>query len=283
MATVPAVPAADGPRDPLIVATRPADTAASPRAVYLGFGVASLSGVATGELPVDALAMMLVAEEQRRAHGAARVVHLVADEHALVNRFARHDDVARAAERLVEQIEAVVAAFGFRAYEVLRASELRDPRHAELHAYAATAGADPYTARQAADVEWALRTHGATVKVGWTMATSANDPPGGFDERYFDEVHAHVFGRRVTAVYTGAGRTLDPDRPRCSPYTMLAGEQRLTLDASREDVELTVSKARMRRHLEPICGRAEEHLGHATGGPLAARLTDVLETIRSAT
>jgi hypothetical protein len=87
-----------------------------------------------GELPVDALAMMLVAEDERRARGADRVIHLVADEHALVNPFARTRNVSRAADRLTDGIAGAAHALGFPAYDVLRARAARDPLHAELHA-----------------------------------------------------------------------------------------------------------------------------------------------------
>jgi hypothetical protein len=269
--------------DPLVALVHDALEPSPADAVFLGFGLAARSGIATGDLPVDALAMILLAEEERAARGAGRVIHLIADEHAKVNRFARGADVTVAADRLTRQLERVVRAFRFDAYDIVRASELEDPLHAELHAAAAATDVGAYAARQAADVEWALRAYGAGTKIGWTMTARVSEPPRGFDERYFDLVHAGLFGPRVSCVYTHPGRTLDPARPRCSPYTMLPGEGRLALHSPLRAIEEAVAHRSMRKHLRRICERAEGRLGIPGGdGDLVTRLRDVLIAIREA-
>ena len=240
-------------------------------AVYLGFGLATREALSVGRLPFDALAMMITAAEQRDARSGSAVVHLVADEHALVNAFATRRQVARAGAQVADEVARIAGALDLGRYDVVRASCLCDDVHREMHAYAAARCEEPYAARQAADVEWAHRVHGASVKVGWTMS-SGGEGAVGFDERHFDAVHGAIFGHRLTAVYAAPGRCLDPDRPRCSPYTLLPGQRRLDLAATRADIEVCCASRSMRRHLAPLCDAVLDRLGTTSDAALADRV-----------
>ncbi|WP_205696863.1 hypothetical protein [Conexibacter sp. SYSU D00693] len=266
--------------DPLIALAHegdggPCDT------VYLGFGLAAHGGLTTGELPLDALAMLVVAERQRRLRGAQRILHLVADRHALVNAFATRREVARAADALVDQLEALAPALGLQAYDVVRASQLTAPEYRRLVADAGQRAPDPYGARQAADVEWMRRAHGAAVKVGWTLSARP-DGVARRDEVAFDALHRQLFGPGLATVYTGPGRSLDPDRPRCSPYVLLAGQRRLTLASGAGSVAEHCASSRMRRHLRPIAERVLQQLGvvAVADTPLQDRLELLLALLR---
>jgi hypothetical protein len=265
--------------DPLLAATLEASQAAGPSAIYLGFGIATRTALSAGTLPFDALAMIMLAEHERRARGAARVVHLIADEHALVNDFAEPAAVARVGQEIEAVVRHVVDAFGFDDYEIVCASAIADPLHHDLQRQARVRCDDPYAARQAADVEWARLRHGATVKVGWTMQPDLDKPSRGHDERYFDAIHAAVFGPNVTYVYGRAGQTLDAARPRTTPYTLTAGERRLALTTSAARIPELCEGARLRRHLTTICAEAERELGVPARGELPDRLTTVLQRI----
>jgi hypothetical protein len=266
--------------DPLLQATSHAPGAAAPRAIYLGFGVATRSALATGVLPFDALGMILLAERCRRASGAGRVVHLIADDHAALNRFARPSAIAASAETMEDELRRVVAALGYRGYTIVRASALSDSDHDDLHLAALDACADPYAARQAADVEWARRRHGATVKVGWTLEPRLALAAKGHDERYFDDVHAQVFGENVTYMYGLPGRTLDAERPRTSPYALLPGEPRLTLRTPPAAIAGLCGGKHMRKHLGVLCSAAERELELPGAADPAARVAAILDRLR---
>lgn len=243
--------------------------------VYLGFGLATRHGLGEGRLPLDALAMVLVAARRREQLGAARVVHLIADRHALYNGFATRRDVDRRARMLAAELRELAAALGLGPYEVVLASEIEDRLHPRLMGEAWARCPDLYAARQAADVEWARRRWGAGVKVGWSMSGDVA-ATGGRDEPYFDRVHRSIFGGELAAVYTAPGRALDPARPRCSPYTLLPGQPRLTFSSGADAIRVHCASASMRRHLAPICDRGLEQLGVAVDGALADRLEVLL-------
>jgi hypothetical protein len=275
MTTLTAVRSLD--TEPLVAAISAGDDAGA-EAIYLGFGVCSHVRLATGELPFDALAMVLVAEEQRRMWGASRVVHLIADAHAIA---AGHDPIAvsAVAGRLARGLRRAVGRLGFDRYDVILASTLDDDLHRALLAFAVGQRADGYAAREAADIEWARRTYGAGVKVGWTMDGDARRIPR-FDERHFDAVHAALFGSAPTAVYTQPGRTADGRRPRCSPYTALPDQQRPLLTSSDADLRATVWSRSQTRQLAAICHSAERALGiHARQPELPARLAVVRDAL----
>jgi hypothetical protein len=265
--------------DPLIAAAMDRDPPSQPRAIFLGFGLTTRHGVSVGRLPFDSLAMVMVAEAERRKRGAEKVMHLIADEHAMVNDFAEADTIDRAASAVERELRDVVAAFGYEHYEVFRASAIDDDAHLELLLLATQRCRDPYAAQQAADVEWARRTFGATVKIGWVMDPRPNSPARGFDERYFDQVYSDLFGAAVTAIYCYPGRTLDPDLPRASPYTLLPGQLRLSLTATEQQLQAACVSRSMSRHLRVICQRAEVELGLAGDGELIDRITAIMQRL----
>src|SRR4051812_23821143 len=78
-------------------------------AVYLGFGICTRGALATGDLPLDALAMILVADAERSRRGASQVIHLVADVHALANPFVSPAEADRVGLRLASNVAAVTA------------------------------------------------------------------------------------------------------------------------------------------------------------------------------
>lgn len=252
------------------VVTRSAHEPAPCDAVYLGFGLTSREGLGTGRLPLDAVGMVLLAASERDAVGARRIVHLIADRHALYNGFATRRAVARSALVAEAELCRLRDRLGLEDYEIVRASEIDDPLHAQLIEEAAAGCPDPYAVRQAADVEWAWRRHGAGVKIGWAL--DARPEGGEHDERYFDRAHREVFGASVAHVYAPAGRAVDAQRPRCSPYTLLPAQRRLTLTSGRAEIDDCLGSSSMRRHLRPLCSAALQHFGVLTDAPLGDQL-----------
>ncbi|MBJ7469819.1 MAG: hypothetical protein JHD16_00885 [Solirubrobacteraceae bacterium] len=262
---------------------RKGDSEESIDAVYVGMGVATRRRLVTGDLPLDALGMMLVAERARIAVGAKRVIHLIADTHALVNDFATSSAVERAAASLAAHVKCAAQVLGLGPYQVLRASQIdacgADRRlHGRLYREAQRVTNDPYAARQAADVEWARRVFGAGVKIGWTMESDLDRPVLGYDERYFDAVHRDVFGDGLTYIYTAAGRRRD-ERPRTSPYANEPGERRITVTSSPEQITDACGSPRMRAHLRPLVAELRDALTLPAHDDLAADIASVLSVV----
>ncbi|WP_320672066.1 hypothetical protein [Patulibacter defluvii] len=249
-------------------------------AVYLGFGLVTRQGVSVGRLPLDALAMVLVAARQRELRGAERVVHLIADRHALYGAQATRGRVAACARTVAGELRSLVAAFELEDYEVVLASEIGDRCYPRLLEQAWRACGDLYAARQAADVEWARRVHGAGVKVGWSMSADPTGAGPGRDEPHFDRIHREIFGDGMAVAYAWPGRALDPDRPRCPPYALLPDQPRLTFAADRAEIERHCRSSSMRRHLAPLADRALAQLGLPAEGHLTERLATLLDALR---
>jgi hypothetical protein len=267
---------------PLVVAARDAERHAPPRAVYLGTGVTAQGSLATGALPLDALGMVLAADHVRAVTGAASVVHLVADEHAVLAGRDR-GAVRMVADTLESNLRRAVAALGIEHYRVVRASEIQDRRHRELVAHTATSaelGCGAYALRQAADVEWVREVFGATVKVGWTAEHRLDVAPRGFDERFFDGVYARIFGDRVSTVYLAPGRRVDAERPRTSPYIHMAGELRATTDTPPAAVPQILASSGMRRHLRPLVHEVRSALDLPANHDLPSALAEVLTALQ---
>lgn len=173
------------------------------------FGVGVSNGSPTRGLPVDVLVMVLAQEMVRRTMGHRRSRILVADTNALRSGF---DELAvrRVAANAERTIDALTRAWGF-PVEVFRAST--HPRQIEITEIArGLAGShNPYVAEQLAQMEM-MRREGATIKLGWTLSSSAHD------EASFDTRFTRAFPTSPTFVYTIGGRTLDPRRPRACPY-----------------------------------------------------------------
>jgi hypothetical protein len=256
-----------------------------PQAVALGIGLSSRHTLSRG-LPFDVLGMLLPAEEVRRATGAARIVALIADRHALTNGFA-HESVMRRARQVARGLEAVRAQLGL-PLDIVRAETMHaDPHHARIHqAVCKRAGqAHPYVTLEVADTAYLQRQHGPIIKVGWVLGTTPQH--GALDERFFDERFLCWVGDDIGFAYCEAGRTLDPSRLKAAPYVAIDPTRRLLLRPD-EAVERKLAllqagapehvRRSVRAHLRRITqvySRAVEPLD----GSLVERVRTVLEHI----
>lgn len=207
--------------------------------VYVGFGVAGRKGVSVA-VPVDMLAVIIVAEEARRAVMASGTTFLIADTHA--KRTGSYDPalITRAASRRRQIIDRACQALGVPDPQVFLASEIeQDPLYQSLvdEASVIAKGDGEYFIREAADIEFFRRAGQVGMKVGWTIGSSSKNQ-GRFDEEAFDRFYVEMFpgGKQLRFLYSLPGRTLDPKKAKAAPYLDFEGSTRVLLESS-EDVQ----------------------------------------------
>jgi hypothetical protein len=206
--------------------------------VYVGFGVAGRKGLSVA-VPLDILALIIVAELVRRVLGASGITFLIADSHA--QRTGNYDPskVREAAIRRKHIIDRSCQALGVPDPQVYFASEIEhDPLYQALVEEAASVahGDAEYFVREAADIEFFRRAGGVGMKIGWSLGSTKN--AARFDEQAFDRFYLEMFpkGKQMKFVYASAGRTLDPSKAKAAPYLDFESRTRVLL-TQHEDVE----------------------------------------------
>lgn len=249
---------------------------APPRRVMVGIGLCSGTTVSRG-LPIDVLGLLLSAESLRRTIGARWVTVLVADEHA---RRAGADPLAVARQtRVVTTLLArCIRCELLPCLEVLRAGRLHHERSyqrvlADVERRAHDDDGD-YLRRQLADMHWLASLPGGTLKLGWAL--DDRDCEHRRDEVAFDQRYRQLCGNDLGFVYCKPGRTLDPLRPKASPYIVLSPRQRVLLEpaeASLEKVDAAPREAaRGVKHLLRAIIRVANQTWSPLRGSLSARL-----------
>lgn len=226
-----------------------------PRSVFLGIGLCSRAQLGAA-LPVDVLGMLLPAERIRESIGAASLVVLVADQHAVCNGL-DPDRVERRARDTVRMLGGIRDALGLAHMRILRASEFHDT--SEYRAVLAGVerqappGEHAYVTRQIADCEYLHRRCGGIVKVGWCTDRNGHGGEHVFDRRFRDWIGDHV-----GFVYCKAGRVLDDHTRKASPYLAVDADARICL-APGENVRAKLHFARAHASEPTICG-VRKHL-----------------------
>ncbi len=206
--------------------------------IYYGTGLCSSREISTG-LPFDVLSMVLVAERLRRSFGLSKVYHHIADTHALANSFLTPEEVALHGQETKKIVERMVANLGLGQFEIVLSSEFDQTDEYRVLGAKVKTPENEYVERELTDMLW-YQQKGVSLKIGWII--QATETKLGFDERLFDREFKRLFGDKLSFVYLKAGRTLDPKRPKASPYISIPGEKRLLLRKG-EDVEAKLAKA----------------------------------------
>jgi hypothetical protein len=261
----------------------------APQAVFMGVGLVAEGGVSEA-LPVDALGLVLGAEEVRRAIDAETLVVLVADTHALLQGAAR-DAVDASAELYERTLRRVADRCGLTNMHLVRASRLhtQSDYRGVLRSVqcAASAAGDPYLVHEVADIAHFVNEHGALVKVGWALKAARNGAKR--DERVFDESFRRWVGEGACFVYTKAGRALDDDRHKAPPYIETDASRRICLQPG-EDVAAKLERGQsrisystwrgVRKHLNAI-SRTYSKLVRPLDGPLEERVQAMVDDVVS--
>ncbi|HUY67921.1 MAG TPA: hypothetical protein VMV79_01295, partial [Alphaproteobacteria bacterium] len=194
--------------------------------VFFGTGLVAGKKLTQG-LPFDFMGYLLAAERARRAFGLGSIVHLIADNHAKHETPEHAQEIAVLAENIKAACAKVAAKLGLGdKYTVILASEFHDtPSFKALQTQTSgveelgiPAQAVNYLKTQLTDMEYLRRHHNAVVKLSWVLDRKVLRGSGGFDEKFFDNAYARIFGDNLSYVYTLSGRTFDSSRPRSSPY-----------------------------------------------------------------
>ncbi|MBK8010275.1 MAG: hypothetical protein IPK13_02945 [Deltaproteobacteria bacterium] len=250
--------------------------ASSPETIFMGLGLCSATSLSRA-LPVDVLGMLVPAERMRHTMGAKRILVLIADEHALSNRFPVASVEARARET-ESWLLAMKERLHFEHLEILRASDLHRERahRALLKDIRVRAGdAHPYIVRQAGDVMLLNERWGGIVKVGWTLGPKSRHHAKA-DEQVFDRLAESWTSARIPSVYCKPGRVLDDRKNKAPPYVAIEPSKRICMgenenvfqkiEAARHHVSEPTVRA-VRNHLKAIAKSLADLRGTPRGKP----------------
>jgi hypothetical protein len=261
-----------------------ANPPSAPGAIMFGVGLCTPDAL-SATVPFDLLGLVLPAELLRRAVGASTVVALVADVHAETSGFD-----AAAVDRRARAVTAALLRMrrrlGLDALTVVRASRLHaalDYRQ-HLRTARARAGAEPadYLVHQVADVACLDARLGGLLKLGWMVGKDRAQAIG--DEAAFDRWVRPWTRREPLFAYARAGRTLDPLRPKATPYVELEAAARVNLAAT-EDVARKLASASdlgavngVKNHLRAIAHTYARVVGPLRG-PVVPRAQRILDRL----
>ncbi len=225
--------------------------------LYYGTGLTTPKAMAIG-LPFDVLGMIFTAEKIRRALGLRYVYHHIADTHAKTNDWIQPDAVDQRASEVIATLTKCGQNLGLDSLIVTLSSQFdTDPDYVSLvEKYREQSELHEYVVREMADMEWYRTKLGVIIKAGWII--QATETGLGFDERVFDREYLRLNGPKLSFVYTKPGRTLNPSRPKVSPYIQIEGEDRVLLDQN-EDVAAKIAHA-IEKTGDKSLGGAIKHL-----------------------
>lgn len=202
------------------------------KSVFYGTGLTTPKAKAEDDPPFDMLGMMMTAEQVRKAGKFGKVIHHIADTHAKTNSFVDPVEVDTLAEKVKKTVQKAARNLGFNNFQVVKSSEF-DTTNEYLEDFAKNRVASEkheYVVREVTDIQHYRKNDGLAVKLGWIIQGTETDL--GADERLFDREYKKIAGEGgddITFLYTKPGRTLDPSRPKVSPYIQIKGENRILL------------------------------------------------------
>ncbi len=155
-------------------------------------------------LPLDFVAYLTAAEQLRRHFGFKKIVHIIADIHALSNSFMDEDYTNKLADQIRGQAQQAAKNLGLEdLYEVRLASEFHEtPEFQEVlqdaeekvRALGLPDDAFSYVHSQIADMEYFVRHLNAGLKLSWILDPKKAREGKGFDERAFDRAYREIYG-----------------------------------------------------------------------------------------
>lgn len=197
-------------------------------AIYYGTGLTTPRALSIG-LPFDVLGMVMTAEKLRRALNLTKIIHHIADTHALSNEFASKEVVEKIAQDAEKTMSIVAAHLNIPELIVVRSSSFDNLAEYKLLMDKIETSKGDYVHRELADVLWYRTKFNMVLKIGWII--QASKVAEGFDERLYDSEYIRLFGTDLSFIYLKAGRTFDKKRPKVSPYISVPDEQRILLRA----------------------------------------------------
>ncbi len=197
-------------------------------AIYYGTGLTTPRSLSVG-LPFDVLGMVLTAEKLRRTLNLNKIVHHIADTHAMTNPFASAEAVELLAVSAQDTMTRVAAHLQLPHLKVIRSSSFDHTSEYQASFASIQTDKNDYVRRELADVRWYQVHEGLILKMGWII--QAAETAEGFDERLYDNEYRRIFGPDMSFIYLKAGRTFDAKRRKASPYIAIPDEQRIMLQS----------------------------------------------------
>ena len=196
--------------------------------IFYGTGLTTPTEISQG-LPFDVLGMMFVAEKIRKKAEFDSIYHHIADTHAKTNDWIDHLAVDAIANTTVKTLDTVASNLGLDHFNFLKASDFdQTPEYGKLLDEFASSAQHEYVVREAADIEWYRQYKGVALKIGWIIQAAETEL--GTDERVFDREYSSFIKEGMSFIYTKPGRTLNPSRPKASPYVATSTARRIMLE-----------------------------------------------------
>jgi len=253
--------------------------------IFFGTGICTPDHLSIG-LPFDFLGMLLTAESFRKKLGFKRIIHQIADTHAISNGF-DPKLVKEITEKTLNTCKIICKNLGLVKVEIVLASKvMKDDLHKELNKFTDELDFHEYIKKEVADIEWFRQKHNACLKIGWTIQNSK--AVLGNDERVFDQAYQKVFKTPMSFIFLKPGRTSDKSRQKVSPYISIHGESRLMLEKD-ENIEEKVRRFSKNweddncggtmKHLRNVTRVFEQIFGNLTGLTLEEKINFIIQKV----
>lgn len=230
--------------------------------IFLGVGIATTNQILQA-IPIDLVGFMLTAEQVRRELNSD--VHiLIADQHAWLANNLNKKDASNASTFILLTIKAVVNILRLKNWHFHVASKIFSNETSQS-----------YETLETRDVNHFAKLYNCGAKIGWTFSPKEN---GVTDESHFDSLH------NISTLLIKPGFTLDPQKPRESPYICTNLATRITIK-SNEDVKGKLLDNSplvnaMANHLRVVCRLCENELPpFPSKTPLISKLTWIIDLI----
>lgn len=258
-----------------------------PKGASLFFGV----GLCTAKepavaIPFDILSFFLVAERLRRFLDMDKVIVLIADTHALTNRFMTSDEVNTLTQKGLRTMTGIIRNLDLNKFELLVHSDIVTQKTFKESLEAIPSMDNQYVRHEITDISWLTKHRGVSLKLGW--AIDSCPIPGGHDERFFDAGLQKLASLPIGFLYIKAGRTFDKHRQKVSPYISVAGEPRLIINPD-EDVRGKFAAAHLswgddhfggtRKHVADIVRAFEKLFGQLPSLSLEQKIEHIMKRI----
>lgn len=255
------------------------------KSLFFGIGLCTAKEPAVA-IPFDILSFFLVAERLRRFLDINKAIVLIADTHALTNKFMTSNEVNALTQKSLRIMTCIIRNLDLNKFEPLIHSDIAAQQSFVKILEAIPAMDNQYLRHEIADITWLVKHQGVSLKLGWTIDSSA--VPGGHDERFFDTELQKLAALPIGFLYLKAGRTFDKHRQKVSPYISVAGEPRIII-AANEDVRGKFSAARSsweddhfggtRRHIADIVRLFEKLFGQLPSLSLEQKIEHIMKRI----
>lgn len=202
------------------------------------FGVGLMTSEQLGEnLPFDILGMFFSTELIRRTLNLDSAIIVLGDAHAISNNLFPPEAIKQFADKTERELQKIIHNFALTNFKILRACNFHNNSEFQTILNLLPKMNNEYLRLEIADCLFLKQTENLKLKVGWTM--SKTEKIEGNDERFFD-AEIKKFIPDLNFINLEPGWTMDPTRPRVSPYISLPGENRLILKTGQEISDLGV-------------------------------------------